>query len=490
MVDTEWNGMEEKGEIPQSQHTELTDADVVTITIGGNDAFFIDVIKECRKFTNQCHWDFYPKYGDTFGNLVPKWIEFLRHQSKLPLAFDTIRSMAPNADIYVLRYPPLLAEISEVYYDVLSCEFTVQEAKRIREWTEQLNCVIEEEVIKMEDDKFFFVPVSEEFAGHEIGSAGVPWINAVRFIPTMMDSFHPNSAGHKAFAKALQKRIDNKTVKMKSIGERRTTFKTSDRHILNAPAQPLPSIENLLIETEESSPCCNHEVYTTGQRLVIQGKGFNADSSVQIFYEGDIGNEAIHVLDAVADSNGALNEVITLPTIEEQSALGTLNALGVRPDGGVLLLRGMFLAVSSLEKDTDEDGIPDPCDNCPEIVNSGQENLDRDSLGDPCDPCPNDPENDLDGDGLCALDDICPYDPKNDIDSDGICGDDDNCPSVYNPQQEDSDINGVGDACQCAGDMDGDQDVDGKDLAIFAGDLGIISLSNFCVNFGKNNCPN
>jgi hypothetical protein len=65
--------------------------------------------------------------------------------------------------------------------------------------------------------------------------------------------------------------------------------------------------------------------------------------------------------------------------------------------------------------------------------------------------------------------------PKPDSDGDGIANHLDNCPAVPNPDQKDSDGNGVGDACQpgaaLRGDLDNDGDVDNNDLAILMRDL-------------------
>lgn len=81
--------------------------------------------------------------------------------------------------------------------------------------------------------------------------------------------------------------------------------------------------------------------------------------------------------------------------------------------------------------DTDGDGIPDLCDNCPTVANLDQADVDGDGIGDACDNC-TDPDRDGFGSPgypgtTCAID---------------------NCPTVFNPGQEDLNHNGVGDACE------------------------------------------
>ena len=122
--------------------------------------------------------------------------------------------------------------------------------------------------------------------------------------------------------------------------------------------------------------------------------------------------------------------------------------------------------------DSDNDGIPDDKDNCPEVVNGEgsllykkQADIDGDRRGDVCD-------DDDDGDGVPDTIDNCPRtswlprgsgqqlaDQSNtdgdaagnicdaDDDNDGKRDDDDNCPNVANPDQADADKDGISDAC-------------------------------------------
>jgi hypothetical protein len=78
--------------------------------------------------------------------------------------------------------------------------------------------------------------------------------------------------------------------------------------------------------------------------------------------------------------------------------------------------------------DHDEDGIPDGRDNCPAVANPDQLDSDGNGIGDACET-------------------------GGDADGDGVPDEQDNCPGVANPDQADSDGDGIGDACQSVVDI-------------------------------------
>lgn len=220
----------------------------------------------------------------------------------------------------------------------------------------------------------------------------------------------------------------------------------------------------VVIKVLGTAQCLDDSAGSQGQQMRLTGDGFAPGASVQVEFACCDGFLS-QLGPVVADSGGAIDATVTIPSGFSTPALSGLSLYGDSPTANVRrVLSGQLLVGPASPPDSDGDALPDFCDNCPGDSNPGQEDADTDGIGDSCDSCPNDIRNDADGDGLCASDPLepCPFDAQNDVDGDGVCGDIDNCPVDANADQADSDMNTVGDACQtmptCSDGIDNDGD--------------------------------
>ena len=104
--------------------------------------------------------------------------------------------------------------------------------------------------------------------------------------------------------------------------------------------------------------------------------------------------------------NDGLVQFASAPVLWTDMLDGQVVITVLAPNEPYLAFDYALLATDEIA-DQDEDGIPDPSDNCPTIPNFDQLDTDGDGLGDVCDDCPFDAENDADGDGICGDVDLC-----------------------------------------------------------------------------------
>lgn len=156
--------------------------DYATITVGGNDVGFADVVTACAL----------PGWlGDCSGT-IDAGLRILRTElpDRLDGVYAAVRSRAPDAEVAVTGYPLLFngSDCNPLTF------FTAAEMSRINSGTRELNRLLRD---RARAAGFAYVPAAPAFRGHAVCD-DEPWVNGLVF--PLVNSFHPNIAGHTAYA--------------------------------------------------------------------------------------------------------------------------------------------------------------------------------------------------------------------------------------------------------------------------------------------------
>ncbi|MEU4622131.1 SGNH/GDSL hydrolase family protein [Actinoplanes sp. NPDC023801] len=151
-------------------------ADLVSITIGGNDAGFAPTVLTCLTSSDSaCAAKV--NQGKTYvANTLP---------GKLDATYAAIRAKAPGARVVVLGYPLIFDTSSPI------CEMSTAKRRSLNDGARVLDEMIKQ---RAEAAGFVFSDVRDEFTGHGVCSSR-PWLNGLTIVPPQ-NSYHPNSSGY------------------------------------------------------------------------------------------------------------------------------------------------------------------------------------------------------------------------------------------------------------------------------------------------------
>ena len=154
-------------------------ADLISITIGGNDAGFAPTVLGCQISSDAACADKVAQARDDIENTLP---------AKLDSTYQAIHAKARSATVVVLGYP-LLFDTSWVLCGITGMSLAKRRA--LNSGAEVLNNLIRDRATAA---GFLFSDVRDEFADHGICAAS-PYLNGLTVIPPQ-NSFHPNQSGY------------------------------------------------------------------------------------------------------------------------------------------------------------------------------------------------------------------------------------------------------------------------------------------------------
>lgn len=152
---------------------------LVTITIGGNDAGFTDVLDLC--FRHACMSPSYRPFDP--DRSYKEWLEAEIDSlwDDLNATYSEIREASPSAVVAVLGYPRLFPA-TRAEQNCLKLNPWDGEQTDLNAMTARLDGIIAREADAVGS---FFIPVASHFAGHEVcGNAG-EWINGPALEPAL-----------------------------------------------------------------------------------------------------------------------------------------------------------------------------------------------------------------------------------------------------------------------------------------------------------------
>ena len=187
----------------------------MTISIGGNDAKWADVLGECFFEASEESADDCFNGINTFPGTDTPLNEWVEHRlgvvvARIEATAWDLRATAPNATIVLVGYPQLTPGLDEEQrcgkFDPPFFgrkKITPTEQNKFRAYASQLDASLQDVADRV---GIHYVSVAEAFAGHEVCGNGGEWINGLSLdgFGKSDRSFHPNRDGQRAYARTIE----------------------------------------------------------------------------------------------------------------------------------------------------------------------------------------------------------------------------------------------------------------------------------------------
>lgn len=350
---------------------------VVTVSIGGNDIGFGDLLQRCvmphisRHTSDSTCYNTYESRKEVVqlvDRTIPRWIAL----------YKQLRASNPGGHIYAIGYPSIASDIG-------ACGRNVNLGKSELAFAEELLAYLNGAIAQAAGEAgVTYVDIGRALDGHRLCEANAAAM-AVNGLTAGRDSgpfgigvlgresYHPNALGHQLITQTILLQTANLTSR-----DLTTSPESSTDNLLDAPKSGR-SLNRLALDNAMAPDVLHGDDQFT---ITADGarNGLKPNTNYTIRLNGVSGMLLANV------SSNASGNITTRVSLPAGTAAGghSLDIFGVgQDDEPVNVTQSIYVSHSA--EDPDGDGLENDVDSCPYAINSGQD-TDRDSLDDVCDP--------------------------------------------------------------------------------------------------------
>lgn len=356
------------GYVAQQRFVKRWQPKTVTVSIGGNDIGFGEILKQCvmpkvsRHHSDSVCFNTYEdrvEVKNLIDRTIPRWTAL----------FKQLRSESSTTQFYAIGYP-------DVIDDTGSCAINVNLNKSELEFAKELLVYLNQGIQKAANSaSVSYVDITQALVGHRLCETKSHNV-AVNGLTTGRDTFifgsesyHPNALGHQL----VEQEILQKTNNLRSGASESTQHASS---LLNAPKSGRTI-------TNKIYAAFTNEVQYSGTNSTIRLSGSLLKPNTP--YIVSIGNQNVGTLSS--DVEGNLQSNISIPVLP--SGPSTIVIIGDGPSNQHTEVT-QPIYIPDTPADIDGDGVPNEADSCRTAVNSDQD-VDQDGIDDVCDPLIDEP---------------------------------------------------------------------------------------------------
>jgi lysophospholipase L1-like esterase len=350
---------------------------VTTVSVGGNDIGFGDILEICvaphlsrHLSDNECFNTYEDRVEviNLINRTIPKWVKLYRQLS----------AVSPSTRMYVIGYPQIID-------DKGSCGLNVHLNQSEREFAVELVNYLNEAISQAAAKTgAAYADISQALAGHRLCETAnyniaVNGLTAGRDAGILglkvfgKESYHPNALGQLLIEQAILQKTRNLTVGGSAVAltadqKKLLAAPKTGRQIVNR--QPAKAITPKIVNRRQATP--------------VKIKGITAGLKPKTVYTIRLDGSNGRIIGSVkSDDKSDVDGSVEIPE-NIDSGGHTIDIVGDNQAGDPVDVT-QPIYVPGDDNDADGDGINDSQDSCPGAVNTGIDS-DHDGVDDTCDP--------------------------------------------------------------------------------------------------------